>query len=97
MSKIKTEELVKIANTLQLEPTNEVLSGLEKDAVKIEENLKCLKSINVDNVEPMFRVDDTPISFLREDRPGETLTKEQVIKNAKTKTGDFITIKKVVK
>ncbi len=96
MNKIKNEDLIRIAKTLQLNPTQEVLEGLKRDSRKIHQNLESLKSIDIENVEPMFRVDETPISFLREDIPGETFTNEQVLKNASTTKGPFITIKKVV-
>ncbi len=93
-----TKKLLKeIVKSLKLNPTEEVLNGLERDFKKIKGSFEELKKINVENVKPMYRVDETPILFLREDTPVEGFTKEQVLHNAPTKDETFVTMKRVVK
>ncbi len=91
------ESLREIVKSLKLQPTEEVLNGLERDHEKIKASFEELKKIDTENVKPMYRVDDTPTVFLREDVPVEGFTKEQVLHNAPTKDETFVTMKRVVK
>ena len=91
------ESLREIVKSLKLEPTEEVLNGLERDFKKIKAAFEELKTIDIENVAPMYRVDETPTLFLREDKPVEGFSKEQVLHNAPTKDETFVTMKRVVK
>ncbi len=91
------ESLKQIVKSLKLEPTEEVLNGLERDFKKIKASFEELKTIDTKNVAPMYRVDETPTFFLREDKPVEGFSKEQVLHNAPTKDETFVTMKRVVK
>ncbi|MCP4336323.1 MAG: hypothetical protein GY679_00535 [Mycoplasma sp.] len=97
MSKINIKKLEEIAYTLKLKPSKDVLDSLRHDSEEIIKNLNMLKEIDVTNIEPMFRIDEKPILFLREDIIEKTFTPEQVIKNSDSSKGNFITITKVVK
>lgn len=85
---------------LHLVPSDEVLAGLEKDAAIIYGQMDLLKSVDVSNVRPMVRVDETPISFLREDVVNElhfTLDQKDVLENARSTKGEFIAVRKAGK
>ncbi|MGV2392831.1 UNVERIFIED_CONTAM: aspartyl/glutamyl-tRNA amidotransferase subunit C [Campylobacter lari] len=60
-----------------------------------------LKEINTDGVEPMSHINEIPkIDFLREDvedKENYTLTKKELLSNAKDKNEDYIITTKVVK
>lgn len=85
---------------LHLIPADNVLDGLEKDASKLNAQIDLLKTIDVTNVKPMVRIDETPISYLREDEPGLThdlLSQQQVLANAPLIEGEFIAIRRAAK
>ncbi len=94
MTKDSLREIVK---SLKLKPTEEVLNGIEVDFKKIKADFKELKKIDITNVKPMYRVDETKTDFLREDIPVVGFSKEEVLHNAPTKDDTFITMKRVVK
>ncbi|CAM9102454.1 Asp-tRNA(Asn)/Glu-tRNA(Gln) amidotransferase subunit GatC [Mycoplasma marinum] len=91
------ETLKEIVKSLKLKPEEGVLNNLEKDFEEIKSSFEHLKTINIEGVEPMYRIDETPTTFLREDVPSEGFTREQVLHNAPTHDGTYITMKRVVK
>ncbi len=91
------ESLKEIVKSLKLETTEEVLNGLETDYEKIHKAFLDLKKISIEGVKPMYRIDETPTTFLREDKPLKGFTKEEVLHNAPTHDNTFVTMKRVVK
>lgn len=94
-------EKIKIqTKTIKLIPSDEVLNMLEQEAAKLQKSIDLLKTVNVDEVRPMVRVDETPTSFLREDVANlvhSTLPQEDVLANAPLREGAFIAIRKEAK
>ncbi len=91
------EELKKIVKFLKLDTNEKVLENLESDFEKLEEEMIKLKSIDVEGIEPMYMIDESPITLMREDVPQNGFTKEQVLHNSKNHDSTYVTIEKVVK
>lgn len=85
-------KLKEVSNSLKFEANDEVVKQIEGIYSELEQKIKLLKNINTDNVQPMTRVDNTPISFLREDTVGEPLKKELILQNAPKSDKDFVVI-----
>ena len=90
------ENIKKSALKVKLRLNDSVADVIDQQIEKLEEKLSKLNAINTDNVEPMFWPDETPISFMREDIPGETFAKEKLLANAPETKDGFIVLKKVV-
>ncbi|WP_027334306.1 Asp-tRNA(Asn)/Glu-tRNA(Gln) amidotransferase subunit GatC [Mycoplasma elephantis] len=98
MTKIDKKTLKQIANDLLIDADDDVIESIIQEFSSIKRNFDLIKSINVDNVEPMFQVDENPTSWLREDIEAfNYLKKSQILKNAARKNDDYVIIKKVVK
>ncbi|QZE12551.1 aspartyl/glutamyl-tRNA amidotransferase subunit C [Mycoplasma sp. Ms02] len=99
MKEISKDKLKEIAKSLMLEPTQDVLNGLEDDWHKIEEQITWLDKINTDNIAAMTHIDESyQIDFLREDEEDMSwsVSKSQILENAKESDGDYIITGKVV-
>jgi len=75
-------------------------SDAEKEKLQTELNsilgyIDKLNELNLENVEPLENVNDTENVF-REDVTGESLTKEEALKNAPDKTDNFFKVPKVL-
>lgn len=84
------------ASKLHLDTQQEVLEAIDKEGESLLSQINALKQIDIEGVKPMTRVDETPISFMREDIPGETFDKEKLLANAPEVKDGFIVLKKVV-
>lgn len=76
------EKVRQVAKSIMFDIDDKVLDSLTEF---FEEHLKAiddLKSIDTEGVLPMTRIDNTPISFLREDTPEKALDKEKLLSNA---------------
>lgn len=94
------EKLKTQTKKLHLTPSEDVLNILEREASDLEKQIELLKTVDVTNVRPMVRVDETPTLFLREDNVEEihsTLSQKDVLENAPLVEGEFIAIRKVAK
>lgn len=90
------ESVKKQVAKIHLNTKEEILVQLEKESEMFLKQIQLLKSINVDGVEPMTRINNEPISFLREDVEGETFAREKILANAPEAKGNFVALKKVV-
>ena len=88
------ENIKKSALKVKVRLNDSVADVIDQQIEKLDEKLSKLNAINTDNVEPMFWPDETPISFMREDEPGETLDRNIILKNAPETVGNFISLKK---
>lgn len=88
------ENIKKSALKVKLRINDSVADVIDQQIEKLDEKLFKLNAVNTDNVEPMFWPDETPISFMREDEPGETLDRNIILKNAPEVVGNFISLKK---
>ncbi|EGV00504.1 glutamyl-tRNA amidotransferase subunit C [Mycoplasmopsis columbina SF7] len=100
MNKINKDSLKSIVSSIMLEPKEEVLDGILKEWNVIEENLKLLDKLNLENIEPMTHIGQNKlVDFFREDviDMSFAISKESALKNAKESDSDYIVTKKVVK
>lgn len=90
---MQKEKLIELSKTIKITPKQKVIDSLDDLEHKLRNHIDLIEKFETD-AEPMVRVDDQPISFLREDTPGETLNKEDILKNAPQTEGDFIVVPK---
>ena len=55
-----------------------------------------LKELDTSGIEPLLHITNE-VNVLREDEPGNMLTKEEALKNASLKNADFFLVPKVIK
>ncbi|UUD37006.1 glutamyl-tRNA(gln)amidotransferase subunit C [Mycoplasmopsis californica] len=98
MTKIDAKTLKAIASDLLIDVDDDVVESIIKEFAGIKAHFDLIKSMNVENVEPMFLVDESPILLMREDVETDNyLSKETILKNANRKNKDYVVVKKVVK
>ncbi len=76
------EKVRQVAKSIMFNIDDSVLDELTEFFIKHLEELENLKSVNTDAVLPMTRIDNAPISFLREDIDGDSLAKDKLLANA---------------
>ena len=91
------KKLLNISKSLMFEINEDVANSLEQEFSILENKINKMKSIDTDNINPMTSVDETPITFLREDKVGEALQKDAILNNAPNSDNDFIIINKEAK
>lgn len=97
---ITKEELYKIAESLMLKPTEDVVEEILKDWEILQKHIQMMNLINTENIEPMTHINENyQIDFFREDIEDTswTIEKEHILANASESDQDFIITKKVVK
>lgn len=90
--KIDIDHVAKLA---KLPLTSDEKAHLAPQLEKIVEFIEELSELNTDNVAPTFQVTGK-VNELREDKVVSCLTQEDVLSNAKTKEGDYITTSSVL-
>ena len=97
MLKYDLEILKKCANNLMFDMSEEQYQVLLKEFETITKQMELLGDIEgLNEITPMTFPFEVFSSFLREDVEGETLTKEEVLKNAKDVVDGQIKLPKVV-
>lgn len=91
------KEMIQVAESINLIPNDDVIVSLENLFDALNKQIEAMRKIDTNGVKPMVFVDETPISFLREDVPTQALTREQVLTNATHQDGEFVVIPKGVK
>lgn len=97
---ITKEELYKIAESLMLKPTEDVVEEILKDWEILQKHIQMMNLINTENIEPMTHINENyQIDFFREDVEDTSwaIEKEHILANASESDKDFIITKKVVK
>ena len=88
-----SKKLLDSSTELKFENTKEVEKQLLDLYDELRSDIEKMQKIDTSNVKPMTRVDNSPITFLREDVvKEESLTKEQLLSNAPSSNEDFIII-----
>ena len=87
------DKLIELSKNLKLRPKPEVLDALSHLSDDLLKSIDLIKNFETD-AKPMDRVDETPISFLREDVPKPGLSKEDLLSNAPQVEGDFVAVPK---
>lgn len=97
MKAINKEVLKDAASRLMFDMSEEQYDTLEKEFDVMIKQMKLIGEIpGVDEVEPMTFPFDVATDYLREDEVEETLSKEDVLKNAKDVVDGQIKLPKVV-
>lgn len=91
------KKIIELANLIKINPTEEVLNLLESEFNSIKKMLDKLDDLDVENLEPMSHIDETPVDLLREDVVENfESNKEILLKNSKDSTEDFVKIERVI-
>ncbi len=90
------DHLIKLSKSLKFDLKDEVKKEILNLYEDLNKKIINMQKINTDFVEPMVRIDDESISFLRDDIPGETLNKKIILNNAPNTEDGYIVIKKEV-
>lgn len=97
MKKITKEVLVDASTRLMFKMSDEEYELLEQEFNIITKQLSLLGDLEgVDDVQPMTFPYLLPNSYLRDDEPEKTLSKEEVLKNAGSTKDGQIKLPKVV-
>lgn len=88
------EKVREVAKSIMFDIDDTVLESLTQFFEEHLKDLENLKSIDTESVEPMTRIDNSPISFLRDDVETESLAKEKLLANAKSTQHGYVCIPK---
>ena len=94
--KIDQTLIEKLAKLSQLDFSQEAKSKMERDLNKILAFVDELNTLNTDDIEPLVYINEE-VNKLREDKVGEHLPKEKVLKNAPDKDSDYFKVPTVLK
>lgn len=98
MIEINKINMKKMAQELLIDADDDVIEALIAEWSQIKHHLDLIIQIDVEGIEPMAVVDESPTSFMREDiETTDYLNKKDLLDNAARKNEDYIIIKKVVK
>lgn len=86
------QKLKMITNSLKFNAMDKVANQIISWEKELEELIELLNSIDTEKVVPMSWVDPTPISYLREDIPGECLSRDKLLSNSPESEDGFIVI-----
>ncbi len=78
---ISKEEIYQIAEFCKIKFSEDEVEDFSKEFSEILESLEIIKEVDLENVEPTYFV-NTNRNPLREDVVGESLSSEEVLKNA---------------
>lgn len=93
--KVDNELIERLAELSRLEFRPEEMEAIKADLERILSFMEKLNEVDTDNVEPMIYVSDNENVF-REDAVRDTLSKEEVLKNAPIHDSDYIKVPKVI-
>lgn len=88
------KRILEISNSLKFNINDKAAQEILDSYNEFEKEFNKLKKINTNNVKPMTRIDDSYISFLREDKVKNKLSKDKFLKNAPNKDKDYIILNK---
>jgi aspartyl-tRNA(Asn)/glutamyl-tRNA(Gln) amidotransferase subunit C len=93
---IGKKQIEDLANLARLEFSEKEKEQLQQSLNEIVAYMEKLKKLDLENVEPMARVDESPRPF-RKDQVREGLSREQVFKNAPAVKMNHFSVPKTVK
>lgn len=100
MKKFSKKKFLEIAKVIKLELNDELIEKIKIQWDDLLQDLKSLDKLDLKNVEPLTHNNETYYEdFLREDEVVnfDDITKDDILKNAKEKDENYITLVKVVK
>lgn len=93
---VSIEDVNKISKLEKLKFSEEEKKKLQYDMNRILEYMEKINELDLSNVEPLENINEQENIF-RSDKPGETITREDALKNAPSKTDKFFKVPKVIK
>ncbi|HKL84219.1 MAG TPA: Asp-tRNA(Asn)/Glu-tRNA(Gln) amidotransferase subunit GatC [Bacilli bacterium] len=97
MIKIDKNKLKELANDLLFDMADGEYETLLREFDELVAQMGLLEKIpHVDDVEPLIYPFEVTTSYLREDEPGQVLTRDEVLSNAPDSYGGQIRLPKVV-
>lgn len=95
MEPLSTEDVRHIALLARVRLTDAELEQMRAQLTDILAHFQSLADVNTEGVEPTGHSTDAH-SVMRDDDPGPSLTREQVLANAPLQEGEFIRVKPVM-
>ena len=91
---MNNKDIIKIAKFTKLNINKDISNEIKIFYSNLEININKMKKINIDNVEPMTRINNEPISFLREDvvKKEQNISKKYILLNASHSQDDFVVV-----
>ena len=93
---VSIEDVNKISELAKLKFSEDEKKKLQNDMNRILEYTDKLNELDLSNVEPLENINETENVF-RNDETKETITREEALKNAPSKTDKFFKVPKVIK
>lgn len=97
MAEFDENELDKLAKLCRIACSEEEKKALQVQLTNILKYVDQLNEIDVEGVEPCYRVLETLSNVMREDEVGETLSRELFLANAPAHVGGMIRVPPVIK
>lgn len=92
---IKKEDIEYISRLARIELDQDLLDILSRDLSKILDYIDQLKTLDVKDVQPLTHVIDIK-NVLREDQVMPSMDKEDILKHAPSRKGDYFKVPKVI-
>lgn len=95
--KLTKAYLKELASDIMLELTDNELDGISAIEESLTRRFEKVTSINTDGLEPLFFPFEQPHTYLRDDNDMHANQQSDLLANAPSTDGDYITIVRVVK
>jgi len=95
--KVDKKTVERLAKLSKLEFSEKEKEDMVKDFQKIVHFVDKLKELDTEGVKPLVYVNENVTNVLREDIPGDIVSKEDALKNAPIKDTNYIKIPNVLK
>lgn len=93
---VTREDVLRTAELAKLYLSPEEVDSMREDLERIFQYFDILREVDTIGVEPMHHVLDLK-DILRPDEPGECLDREEILKQAPDRSGDFFRVPRVIK
>ncbi|MBN1633201.1 MAG: Asp-tRNA(Asn)/Glu-tRNA(Gln) amidotransferase subunit GatC [Ignavibacteria bacterium] len=93
---VSSEDVNKISKLAKLKFSEDEKKKLQNDMSRIIDYMDKINELDLSNVEPLENINETENVF-RDDKKKETISREEALKNAPSKTDIFFKVPKVIK
>jgi aspartyl-tRNA(Asn)/glutamyl-tRNA(Gln) amidotransferase subunit C len=97
MADLDKETIKNLTKLCRIDCTEEEQLTLLEDLKKILDYIDQLDEIDTENVTPSYHVLDSVVNVMREDNPGETMSREVFLNGAPSHAGGLIKVPPVIK
>ncbi|WP_036463661.1 Asp-tRNA(Asn)/Glu-tRNA(Gln) amidotransferase subunit GatC [Mycoplasmopsis sturni] len=100
MKEMTKEQLKEIVSSIMFEPSEAVLDNILENWMNLQKELKKFDKLDLVNVKPLTHLNEEPlVDFLREDieDTSYSISREQILQNAKDSDEEYIITTRVVK